>query len=71
MARAASTSAAAVTQAEARWAVDQVAALYGGRADQAWGLARLAERRGDVIRIISARKATKQEAKHYVESIEN
>ena len=29
------------------------------------------ERRGDVIRIISARKATKQEAKHYVESIEN
>jgi len=29
------------------------------------------ERRGDVIRIISARKATKQEAKRYVESIEN
>ncbi|MBT1267075.1 BrnT family toxin [Pseudomonas sp. D8002] len=29
------------------------------------------ERRGDVIRIISARKATKQEAKYYVESIEN
>ena len=29
------------------------------------------EWRGDVIRIISARKATKQEAKHYVESIED
>lgn len=29
------------------------------------------ERGGDVIRIITARKATKQEAKHYVESIEN
>jgi uncharacterized DUF497 family protein len=29
------------------------------------------ERQGEVIRIISARKATKQEAKHYVESIEN
>ena len=29
------------------------------------------ERRGDVIRIISARKATKQEAKRYVEGIEN
>ncbi len=29
------------------------------------------ERRDDVIRIISARKATKQEAKRYVESIEN
>ncbi len=29
------------------------------------------ERWGDVIRIISARKATKQEAKRYVESIEN
>ncbi|NMY05760.1 BrnT family toxin [Pseudomonas sp. WS 5059] len=29
------------------------------------------ERRGDVIRIISARKATKQEAKYYVENIEN
>ena len=29
------------------------------------------ERLSDVIRIISARKATKQEAKHYVESIEN
>ncbi|WP_434577942.1 BrnT family toxin [Pseudomonas sp. Z5-35] len=29
------------------------------------------ERRGDVIRIISARKATKQEAIRYVENIEN
>ena len=29
------------------------------------------EQQGDVIRIISARKATQQEAKHYVESIEN
>jgi len=29
------------------------------------------ERRGDVIRIISARKATRQEAKRYVETIEN
>lgn len=29
------------------------------------------ERRGDVIRIISARKATKREAKYYVENIEN
>ncbi|MCF4978478.1 hypothetical protein GIW56_04835 [Pseudomonas gessardii] len=29
------------------------------------------ERRGDVIRIISARKATKQEAKYSVENIEN
>ena len=29
------------------------------------------ERRGDVIRIISARKATLQEAKRYVENIEN
>lgn len=29
------------------------------------------ERRGDLIRIISARKATKQEAKYYVENIEN
>jgi uncharacterized DUF497 family protein len=29
------------------------------------------ERRDDVIRIISARKATKQEVKQYVESIEN
>lgn len=40
---------AAGTLAEARGAVDQVAALYGGRADQAWGLARLAERRGEVM----------------------
>lgn len=29
------------------------------------------EQRGDVICIISSRKATKQEATHYVESIEN
>lgn len=29
------------------------------------------ERRGDVIRIISARKATKQEAKRYEQSIKN
>ena len=29
------------------------------------------ERRGNVIRIISARKATKQEAIRYVENIEN
>ncbi|ATP46255.1 hypothetical protein CR511_20275 [Pseudomonas putida] len=29
------------------------------------------ERRGEVIRIISARKATKWEAKHYDQSIEN
>lgn len=29
------------------------------------------ERRGDVIRIISARKATKLEVRRYVESIEN
>lgn len=29
------------------------------------------ERSGDVIRIISARKATKQEAERYVERIEN
>ncbi|WP_369680903.1 BrnT family toxin [Pseudomonas gingeri] len=29
------------------------------------------ERRGDAIRIISARKATKQEAKYYAERIEN
>ncbi|KAF1033715.1 MAG: hypothetical protein GAK37_00069 [Pseudomonas sp.] len=29
------------------------------------------ERQGDVIRIIFARKATKQEAKYYVENIEN
>ncbi|MGY2291075.1 BrnT family toxin [Pseudomonas sp. SDO528_S397] len=29
------------------------------------------ERHGDVIRIISARKATKQEAKYYVQTIEN
>jgi len=29
------------------------------------------EQRGDTIRIISARKATKQETKLYVESIEN
>ncbi|CAG8871321.1 hypothetical protein PS627_04392 [Pseudomonas fluorescens] len=29
------------------------------------------ERRGNVIRIISARKATREEAKHYVQSIEN
>ena len=29
------------------------------------------ERRGDVIRIISARKATKQEATRYVEYVEN
>lgn len=35
------------------------------------GVVVYAERRGDMIRIISARKATKQEAKHYVESIEN
>lgn len=41
--------AAAVTLAEARAAVDLVAGLYGGRADQAWGLARLAERRADVM----------------------
>jgi uncharacterized DUF497 family protein len=35
------------------------------------GVVVYAERRGDMIRIISARKATKQEAKYYVESIEN
>lgn len=35
------------------------------------GVVVYAERRGDLIRIISARKATKQEAKYYVESIEN
>ncbi|MBI6618395.1 hypothetical protein YA0783_08805 [Pseudomonas corrugata] len=29
------------------------------------------ERRGDVIRIISARKATQQEVIRYVENIEN
>lgn len=29
------------------------------------------ERRGNVIRVISARKATQQEAKRYVENIEN
>lgn len=29
------------------------------------------ERRGDVIRIISARKATKKEAKYYDANIEN
>lgn len=41
--------AGATSLAEARAAVDAVAALYGGRADQAWGLARLAERRGEVM----------------------
>lgn len=41
--------AAAASLADARVAVDQVSALYGGRADQAWGLARLAERRADVM----------------------
>lgn len=41
--------AVAGTLAEARGAVDAVAGLYGGRADMAWGLARLAERRGDVM----------------------
>lgn len=41
--------AGADTLAAARGAVDAVAALYGGRADQAWGLARLAERRADVM----------------------
>ena len=41
--------AAAASLADARAAVDQVAVLYGGRADQAWGLARLAERRADVM----------------------
>lgn len=35
------------------------------------GVVVYAERRGDVIRIISARKATKQEAIRYVENIEN
>lgn len=29
------------------------------------------ERKGDVIRIISARKATKEEMRHYVQRIEN
>ncbi|MFJ4055632.1 BrnT family toxin [Pseudomonas sp. NPDC089743] len=36
-----------------------------------FGVVVYTERRGDVVRIISARKATKQEAKRYVESIEN
>ncbi len=40
---------AAGSLAEARAAVDAVAGLYGGRADQAWGLARMAERRADVM----------------------
>lgn len=35
------------------------------------GVVVYAERRSDVIRIISARKATKQEAIRYVENIEN
>ena len=42
-----------------------------GRIKSLMGVVVYAERRGDMIRIISARKATKQEAKHYVESIEN
>jgi uncharacterized protein len=35
------------------------------------GVAVYTERKGDVIRIISARKATKQEVRHYEKSIKN
>ncbi|MDD0972986.1 BrnT family toxin [Pseudomonas fontis] len=42
-----------------------------GRIRSVIGVVVYTERRGDVIRIISARKATRQEGKHYVETIEN
>ncbi|MEP9318686.1 BrnT family toxin [Pseudomonas sp. LABIM340] len=50
--------------AEERW-------INLGRIRSLIGVVVSTEREGDVIRIISARKATRREARHYVQTIEN
>ncbi|MBD9633276.1 BrnT family toxin [Pseudomonas sp. PDM19] len=50
--------------AEERW-------INLGRIRSLIGVVVSTEREGDVIRIISARKATRREARHYVQAIEN
>ncbi|PJI46535.1 MAG: hypothetical protein CTR55_23420 [Pseudomonas sp.] len=50
--------------AEERW-------ISLGRIRSLIGVVVSTEREGDVIRIISARKATRREARHYVQTIEN
>ena len=49
---------------EERW-------IHLGRIGSLIGVVVSTEPEGDVIRIISARKATRREARHYVQGIEN
>ncbi|MDN6855637.1 BrnT family toxin [Pseudomonas sp. CAN2814] len=50
--------------AEERW-------INLGRIRSLIGVVVSTEREGEVVRIISARKATRREARHYVQTIEN